>query len=285
MRKIKIYLSEISGSIAAVLGSDASSNGFHWLHLFNTDTNVALRIRTPESSVAGVWLVPSIRFHLPYIITIATYPDKLAVFVREVPRKILSDKVEKSYPSDNTNIPTVNWESSVVDYETTPLEYAEPSPTFEPSNNLWDLTSISIMAYTQLETHAVSDFSDIVDFFRFPIDTTKRNVYITGWKPLFTFGGVSKMRLHPDCMGMTGNRVIWRSRYWNSSDRDDITMAYFPSTLPTVPPILRQLILPNSGVPFHFTWCDDGLHLEEASGRIFVTDECCKTYLLEYGPL
>lgn len=219
------------------------------------------------------------KIYPPYIVIIGSHFEKIKVHVRRMPSKIFSTKTIPPHAFDEETIPLVKWDSSIVEYETARIHNLEISIPSEPV-----YASSILDSFTVMINH--SPFSPIengvVDIYQFPIDTSKRDLRFTDWKPVHTFTIPPNVSLEPICVGKAGKRVVWLLHEWNN-DAYHLMKATFPKTGdPSLHPhLVVDLQPPELPLPFEPRDCK-ALYLEEASGRLFVGVHTGEIYILDF---
>ncbi|KAF8910651.1 hypothetical protein CPB84DRAFT_1764267 [Gymnopilus junonius] len=264
------YHSEISGSIVAAAIRHASHLNWDYIHqilLFNTKTNVTIRIESPTLTRFDSGRM-QFKIYSQHIVIVGAYQERVKVHVRKIPSQLFSD-AKVSRILEEHLIPSKDWDSYIVDYETAKIGNLEffisPEPVY-----------CSILeSFTVMVTH--SPFSSmergIISIYRFPIDTNKQGLKFTDWNPLHTFPKPRNVTFEPTCLGKTGRRAVWLSHQWNA----DVYVLMKASFGDIVAPLQPQ----GQALPFEPHTCQS-LYFEEATGRLFVAVTTGQIYILEF---
>ncbi|KDR76201.1 hypothetical protein GALMADRAFT_247460 [Galerina marginata CBS 339.88] len=268
-----VYYAQISGPIVAaaiVRILDASYN--HQILLFNTKTNITVRIGSPDITNFECGRM-QFKIYSRHIVIVGVYKGRIKVHVRELPREIFSTRAIPQ-PLDEEMIPTTSWESVIVDYETPKIRTPEISITSEPIYYS-SLESFTVMAnyFPLSETE-----NGIVNVYHFPIDVSKHGLKFTDWGPTYSFATPPNVSLDPACIGKTGYRAVWLSHQWEIDDFR-LLKASFP--INGEPHFVEPLQPPEMPLPFEPHTCRS-LYFEEATGRLFVGVHTGEIYLLEF---
>lgn len=207
----------------------------------------------------------------------------IKVYVRELPKILLSNETVKmeSYTLKDVDIPSATWESSVVDYESD----MQPGDSVrlarsENMDHFSELNSITVLACRCSWNGTTNEEQMAV--FHFPVDTSRRNLHITGWQAMYTFSIPSLNGTWSNLVGRTGRRTVCMSKERSDNTTVEVTMKASLPTNSTTVPLVHNLLVAEMGLPFGVHRCKS-VYLEEASGRLFVTLDAGEVYLLEFG--
>ncbi|KAH9481722.1 F-box/WD repeat-containing protein 7 [Psilocybe cubensis] len=270
-----LYYSQISGSIvAAAVAQVGLASWKHQILLLNTDTNVYLKIDSPEINKFDCGRM-QFKIYPPYIIIVGSIKDKIKLQVRKLPMAIFST-IPIPPDFDEHTMPLAKWDSSIVDYETVAIRNLEMSISSEPFYTPFGLKSFRIM----VNHSPLSPMENgRVDIFQFPIDTSQQNLEFTGWKPLHSFPTPPNSTLEPICIGTSGSRAVWLAHQWNNDEYHLVKGSFGEDGSYLV----TDLQPPELPLPFEARDCK-ALYLEETRGRLFVgVHSTAEVFILEFS--
>lgn len=206
------------------------------------------------------------KLYPPYIVIVGVFNQQIKVHVRELPSEIFCATVEEDM--------CVHWGASIVDYETVRIRNVEIYISREPVYRT-HLTSFTVMA-------AYSPFSathdGIANIYRFPVDTSARNLTFSDYKPSITFNTPANVSLEPTCLGKTGMRTVWLSHQWNSDDYQLMKGSFPINSSKTMVAPLSPLHL---ALPFEPHTCRS-LYFEEATGKVWISVHTGDIFVLQF---
>ncbi|KAF9557424.1 hypothetical protein CPC08DRAFT_819882 [Agrocybe pediades] len=274
-----IFYADICGPIVgAAVFNPSETPSRHQVLLFNTNTNVIIRLDAPRAFDGG-----HMRFKIysGKIVFAGVSGKVVKVCVCKLPQTILSATPVPLLLEENA-IPSETWEPMLTEYETKWIAHMSMAMSYSMASDPFDKMPPKYITLMTMHT-AFSRMEDgVVNLYHFPIDDRfPPGQRFTAWMPTHTFDIPPDVTLENVSVGKTGCRAVWLSHQWSTDDYQLMKGSFSVRGDVLGHKLISPLQPPELALPFQAHTCRS-LYFENNTGRLFVGIHTGEIYILQF---